>query len=119
MATGNMTAKLGVKFVEAVQSITNEAAEKLHQASSAVNETQNVQASASVSDYNQWAEWLARLEHPRALEQRAIHENTSHWRTAGEQYISESPNPQNLAYGSTMLREFQPTEYDLVSGLQE
>jgi hypothetical protein len=32
MATGNMTAKLGVKFVEAVQSITNEAAEKLHHA---------------------------------------------------------------------------------------
>ncbi|KOS38256.1 hypothetical protein ACN38_g10922 [Penicillium nordicum] len=118
MATGNMTAKLGVNFVEAVQSITNEAAEKLHQASSAVNETQNVQASASISDYNQWAEWLARLEHPRALEQRAIHENTSDWRTAGEQYISESPNPQNLAYDSTMLREFQPIEHDPLSGLQ-
>lgn len=136
MATGNMTAKLGVKFVEAVQLITNEAAEKLHRASSTANETQDVQASASASDYNQWAEWLARLEHPRALDQRAIYEvesavplshtvlhpqsneNMSDWRTAGEPYISESSIPQTLAHGSTMLREFQPIEYDLLSGLQ-
>ncbi|KAJ5969795.1 hypothetical protein N7501_006043 [Penicillium viridicatum] len=136
MATGNMTAKLGVNFVEAVQSITNEAAEKLHQASSEANETQDVQALASASDYSQWAEWLARLEHPRALEQRAIHEvesdvpfshtvlhpqsneNTSDWGTAGEQYISECSITQNLAHGSTTLREFQSLEYDLPSGLQ-
>lgn len=136
MATGNMTAKLGVNFVEAVQSITNEAAEKLHRASSTANETQDIQASASVSDYNQWAEWLARLEHPRTLEQKAIHEvesavplshtvlhpqsneNTSDWRTAGEQYISESSISQNLAHGSTMLREYQSIEYDLLSGIQ-
>lgn len=136
MATGNMAAKLGVNFVEAVQSITNEAAEKLHQASSTANETQDVQASASASDYTQWAEWLAKLEPPRALEQTAIHEvesavpfphtvlhpqsneNTSDWRTAGEQYISESSIPQDLAHGSTMLREFQSIEYDLLSGLQ-
>ncbi|OQD93847.1 hypothetical protein PENSOL_c029G00500 [Penicillium solitum] len=136
MATGNMTAKLGVNFVEAVQSITNEAAEKLHRASSTANETQDIQASASTSDYNQWAEWLARLEHPRTLEQRAIHEvesavplshtalhpqsneNTSDWRTTGEQYISESSISQNLAHSSTMLREFQSIEYDLLSGLQ-
>ncbi|CAI7611861.1 unnamed protein product [Penicillium glandicola] len=137
MATGNMTAKLGVKFVEAVQSITNEAAEKLHQASSTASETQHVQAAASASDYNQWAEWLTRLERPQTLEQRAIHEvepdvpfshtvlhppqateNTSDWRTAGEQYISESSIPHNLAHGSTILREFQSIEYDLLSGLQ-
>ncbi|CDM29255.1 Zn(2)-C6 fungal-type DNA-binding domain [Penicillium roqueforti FM164] len=137
MATGNMTAKLGVKFVEAVQSITNEAAEKLHQASSTANETQDVQNSASTSDYNQWAEWLTRLERSQTLEQRAIHEaepdvpfphtvlhppqssdNTSDWRTAGEQYIPESSTPQSLAHGSTMLREFQSIEYDLLSGFQ-
>jgi hypothetical protein len=70
MASGNMTAKLGVKFVEAVQSITNEAAEKLHQASSTANKTQDVQASVSASDYSQWAEWLTTLEHSQALEQR-------------------------------------------------
>ncbi|KGO43963.1 Transcription factor, fungi [Penicillium expansum] len=136
MATGNTTAKLGVKFVEAVQSITNEAAEKLHRASSMANETQNVQTSAG-SDYNQWAEWLTRLERSQILEQRVIHEvepdapfshtalhpsqsnqNTTDWRTAGEQYISESSLPQNLAHDSTILREFQSIECDLLSGLQ-
>lgn len=137
MATGNMTAKLGVNFVEAVQSITNEAAEKLHQASSTANETQDIQASASTSDYNQWAEWLTRLEHSQTLEQRAVHvvqpdvpfsptvlhppqsnEHTSDWSTAGEQYILESSIPQNLAHDSTMSREFHSIEYDFLSGLQ-
>ncbi|CAG8902970.1 unnamed protein product [Penicillium egyptiacum] len=136
MATGNMTAKLGVEFVEAVQSITNEAAEKLRQASSVTNKTQDVQASVSASDYNQWAEWLTRLERSQTLEQREIHEvepgvlshtaphppqsneNTSDWRTVGEQYIPESSIPQNLAHDSSILREFQSTEYDLLSGLQ-
>ncbi|CAG7969170.1 unnamed protein product [Penicillium nalgiovense] len=137
MATGNMTAKLGVKFVEAVQSITNEAAEKLHQASSMLSERQDVQASASASDYNQWAEWLTRLERSHTMEQRAIHEvepevpflhtiehppqsneNMSDWRTAGEQSISESSIPPNPAHGSGVLREFQSIEYDLLSGLQ-
>ncbi|KGO68070.1 Transcription factor, fungi [Penicillium italicum] len=137
MATGNTTAKLGVKFVEAVQSITNEAAEKLHQASSMANETQNVQTSATSSDYNQWAEWLTRLEHSQILEQRATHEaepdvpfshtalhppqstqNTADWRTAGEQYISESSIPQYMANDSNNLQEFQSIEYDLLSGLQ-
>lgn len=137
MATGNMTAKLGVKFVEAVQSITNEAAEKLHQASSVLSERQDMQASASASDYNQWAEWLTRLERSHTMEQRAIHEvepevpflhtvkhppqsneNMSDWRTAGEQPISESSILQNPAHSCGMLRELQPTEYDLLSGLQ-
>ena len=132
MATGNMTAKLGVKFVEAVQSITNEAAEKLHQASSTDNETQDVQNSASTSDYNQWAEWLTRLERSQTLEQRAIHEvepdvsfphtslnpAQSDWRTSGEQYVPGSSTLQSLAHGSTMSREFQSIEYDLLSGLQ-
>ncbi|KAJ5269810.1 hypothetical protein N7505_005568 [Penicillium chrysogenum] len=137
MATGNMTAKLGVKFVEAVQSITNEAAEKLHQASSVLSERQDMQASASASDYNQWAEWLTRLERSHTMEQRAIHEvepevpflhtvkhppqsneNMSDWRTAGEQPISESSIMQNPEHSCGMLRELQPTEYDLLSGLQ-
>ncbi|OQE27065.1 hypothetical protein PENFLA_c006G05819 [Penicillium flavigenum] len=137
MATGNMTAKLGVKFVEAVQSITDEAAEKLHRASSMLSERQDVQASASASDYNQWAEWLTRLERSHTMEQRAIHsveaevpflhtvkhppqsnENMSDWRNAGEQSISESSIPQNPAHSCGMLREFQSIEYDLLSGLQ-
>jgi hypothetical protein len=96
-----------------------------------------MQASASASDYNQWAEWLTRLERSHTMEQRAIHEvepevpflhtvkyppqsneNMSDWRTAGEQPISESSILQNPAHSCGMLRELQPTEYDLLSGLQ-
>jgi hypothetical protein len=57
MAAGNMTAQMGVRFVEAIRSITNEAAEKLHCASSCRNRHENVD-SHSNSAYNQWAEWL-------------------------------------------------------------
>ena len=59
MASGNMTAKIGVRFVEAVQSITNEAAEKLNYAASSNHETS---VSSSASSYDQWAEWITRQE---------------------------------------------------------
>lgn len=58
MAAGNMTAQMGVRFVEAVRSITNEAAEKLHCASSRRQRHEEDVGSHSTSAYNQWAEWL-------------------------------------------------------------
>lgn len=60
MAKGNMTAKLGVKFVEAVQPIANEAAEKLRSAEVA---NQGLVDTTSRSQYNQWATWLAAQDH--------------------------------------------------------
>ncbi|KAF9762894.1 hypothetical protein IL306_003287 [Fusarium sp. DS 682] len=60
MATGNPNAKVGVRFVEALRSIFNEAWSKL---------SQSRQPPANVSEegllssaYNDWAEWLANQE---------------------------------------------------------
>ncbi|KAJ5246353.1 hypothetical protein N7468_001336 [Penicillium chermesinum] len=71
MAKGNTTAKLGVKFVQAVQSITNEAAEKLRRATVS---TENSVGTSSGSEYNQWAAWIAvqeRAEDDQELSLRA------------------------------------------------
>jgi hypothetical protein len=57
MATGNMTAKMGVRFVQAVQSITTEAAEKISQATSLQLPRHNAESTVS-SVYNQWSEWV-------------------------------------------------------------
>ncbi|KAH7023884.1 fungal-specific transcription factor domain-containing protein [Ilyonectria destructans] len=62
MAAGNMTAKMGVRFVEALQSITNEAIEKLNQTSSFTDSSLVMEGSTLASEYNQWAEWLARQD---------------------------------------------------------
>lgn len=58
MATGNMTAKLGVRFVEAVQSITNEAARKRQLEAPLSQDTSN----SIHSRYYQWIEWLTEQE---------------------------------------------------------
>jgi hypothetical protein len=58
MAAGNMTAQMGVRFVQAVRSITNEAAEKLHWASANKKRHEEDADTNSTSAYNQWAEWL-------------------------------------------------------------
>ena len=145
MATGNITAKMGVKFVEAVQSITNEAAAKTHRASSIHTEsTQDVQSSASASEYHQWAAWLAEMEPSQTEEQGVIHHrgievepnvpysntpllqlgqsnvpNISGWKTPHDQIVSEnSLLPQDLAPGSTMAWGIQSTDDDHLSALQ-
>ncbi|KAF7556795.1 hypothetical protein G7Z17_g1123 [Cylindrodendrum hubeiense] len=69
MATGNMTAKMGVRFVEALQSITNEAVEKLNQTSSFTENSLAVEESTLGSEYNQWAEWLARQDRTQRIDQ--------------------------------------------------
>ncbi|KAK7403478.1 hypothetical protein QQX98_010757 [Neonectria punicea] len=69
MATGNMTAKMGVRFVEALQSITNEAIQKLNQTSSCTEGPPDVEESTTSSEYNQWAEWLARQDRTQRNDQ--------------------------------------------------
>jgi hypothetical protein len=142
MATGNITAKMGVKFVEAVQSITNEAAAKIHRASSIHTEsTQDAQSSASASEYHQWASWLAEMEPSRTEGQGVIPDrgievepnvpysntpllqsnvpNISGWKTPHDPIVSEnSLLPQALAPGSTMAWGIQSTDDDHLSALQ-
>lgn len=136
MATGNMTAKMGVRFVEAVQTITDEAREKLHRAASIVTEAQESQpsTSTSVSDYNRWAEWFTNLERSQIQDTRPVPEGVirpehdiplsqgplnietiSSWRTANEQFGLEE---NLLSHALPMARELQYPEYDFSSVLQ-
>lgn len=59
MATGNMTAKMGVRFVQAIQSITTEAADKLSCATSHQHWSGHDSETSVALAYNQWNEWLA------------------------------------------------------------
>ncbi|KAF4461584.1 hypothetical protein FALBO_11620 [Fusarium albosuccineum] len=68
MAAGNLTAKVGVRFVEALQSISNEAARKLRQSGAFSDRLQEDEVSLQSSAYNDWAEWLAAQEQPRTTQ---------------------------------------------------
>jgi hypothetical protein len=58
MAEGNTTATAGLKFVEALQSITEEAIQRLRQQD--VSVTTPLHHSSQTADYSTWADWLAR-----------------------------------------------------------
>jgi nicotinamidase-related amidase len=140
MSTGNMTAKMGVKFVEAVKTITDEAREKL-QAAIHVTRTHEPRTStpASVCDYNRWAEWFTEQERSQIPDQRPPEEENivtghdvlssqtslqsdvsnietmSSWRTENEQFgLHENLLQQNLP----MVRDVQYPDYDFSSALQ-
>ncbi|KAK9860309.1 hypothetical protein MYU51_010791 [Penicillium brevicompactum] len=140
MATGNMTAKMGVKFVEAVQTITNEARNKLHDKNIAFREPEPQNESpASLSDYDRWAEWFSKLDRPQTQEQRSSLEEAivseqavqfsqmpsesaasnmdtmASWRTANDQFeIEESLLPLAMP----MNRDFQYSTDEFCSALQ-
>ncbi|RKK42628.1 hypothetical protein BFJ66_g10389 [Fusarium oxysporum f. sp. cepae] len=61
MVNGNPAAAVGVKFVETLQSISNESARKLRQ-SGTFTDTHEREEATSPSAYNYWAEWLAAQE---------------------------------------------------------
>jgi hypothetical protein len=63
MANGNPAATVGVKFVETLQSISDEAARKLRQ-SGTFTDAQEREEATSPSAYKYWAEWLAAQERP-------------------------------------------------------
>lgn len=58
MAEGNATATAGLKFVEALQSIAEEAVQRLHQHGTTT--TAVTRSFPQTSDYSTWADWLAR-----------------------------------------------------------
>ncbi|KAG5824555.1 hypothetical protein H9Q74_005359 [Fusarium xylarioides] len=71
MATGNPNAQVGVRFVEALRSISNEAWSKLNRSrQTPANVTdEGLQSSA----YNEWAEWLSNQEQSQsAINNEAI-----------------------------------------------
>lgn len=60
MAIGNMTAMMGVRFVEALQSIANEAYDKLHQTQTSTGVPKITDK--VTNDYTNWADWLSRAD---------------------------------------------------------
>lgn len=60
MAEGNSTATAGLKFVEALQSIVEEAVQKLYQYGVTTMNTTVTQDFGQTSDYGTWADWLSR-----------------------------------------------------------
>ncbi|KAL2694900.1 hypothetical protein Neosp_001489 [[Neocosmospora] mangrovei] len=65
MAAGNLTAKVGVRFVETLQSISDEAARKLRRSGTFSGELQEDSESLQPSAYNDWAAWLASQQQPQ------------------------------------------------------
>ncbi|KAK1635734.1 thiamine repressible genes regulatory protein thi1 [Colletotrichum phormii] len=61
-SAGNTTAKMGVRFVEALQSITNEARSKLVMARRREMSQAQESSSGQAEGYGRWAEWLANAE---------------------------------------------------------
>ncbi|KAI8720018.1 Fungal-trans domain-containing protein [Fusarium sp. LHS14.1] len=65
MAAGNLTAKVGVRFVETLQAISNEAAHKLRQSGTFSGQLEEDIESLQPSAYNDWAAWLASQHQPQ------------------------------------------------------
>ncbi|KAJ5757805.1 uncharacterized protein N7511_006499 [Penicillium nucicola] len=144
MATGNITAKMGVKFVEAVQSITNEAAARIHQESLiSTNATQDVQASDTTSAYNRWATWLTEMECSQTEEHTLHPERGSEgnrdvpysetfssqieqsndldipgWRAENDSVPEHLLDSQDIPQGSTIAWGLQSTDDDFLAALQ-
>jgi hypothetical protein len=65
MATGNLTAEMGVKLVESLQSISDEASRKLSLSRQPFGQPHDEEPLSS-SRYNDWTEWLANQGRPQA-----------------------------------------------------
>ncbi|KIL94074.1 hypothetical protein FAVG1_02636 [Fusarium avenaceum] len=65
MAAGNPTAEMGVKLVESLQSISDEASRKLSLSRQPLGQPHNEEPLSS-SKYNDWTEWLANQGQPQA-----------------------------------------------------
>ncbi|KAJ5370973.1 uncharacterized protein N7496_007065 [Penicillium cataractarum] len=132
MAAGNMTAQMGVRFVEAVRSITNEAAEKLHCASSRRKRHDEDVDSRSTSAYNQWAEWLT-IQEQEDTSCRTLTEpgqlqtsSTSHpvvgpwppWQAIDDEIFQNTSSiPQQGIREARDHQWLEATDQDLFSGL--
>jgi hypothetical protein len=65
MAVGNKAAMSGMKFVEALQSIANQAILKLGRDSSIAQVSDSSVGPVTGSDYQEWADWLSSADQPQ------------------------------------------------------
>lgn len=76
MADGNATAKLGVSFVEALQSISDEAVKKLQNTGPQLDTPLEPQAT-QLSEYNSWLEWLSKANSSQGVLASPAEQSTS------------------------------------------
>ncbi|KAE8378638.1 fungal-specific transcription factor domain-containing protein [Aspergillus bertholletiae] len=144
MAIGNATAKMGVRFVEAIQLITNEARDKVtRSASTAERTSQGNGGLSSTSEYSQWVLWLTQQEQSQGLSERtsslsvvpeamtplsqagqwpSTHNTASlrpSWAPAERQVFSPTLfSMQNITQESEGYLEAQETDYEFLPTLQ-
>ncbi|KAJ5098287.1 hypothetical protein N7532_005288 [Penicillium argentinense] len=139
MAIGNMAAQLGVRFVEAVQTITNEAVAKLERVRAISEDTSNMNIS---SGYDEWTEWLTMQEDPQRREQASRSgletssggdhraEKADPWRilpvisprgaftfsaSRGEEIVGVSTASRDSSHLDSTMEPWEPFEYDFLS----
>ncbi|KAF2013937.1 hypothetical protein BU24DRAFT_483775 [Aaosphaeria arxii CBS 175.79] len=112
MAEGNATATAGVGFVEALQSIADEAVEKMNQTETLPPATN---FGSRESDYNTWAQWLAQQsgqvdESVDSLHQRTF-EAEEPIQTHGSALSPESSTAFTRWDGATALQQLSEPAY--------
>ncbi|KAF2758089.1 hypothetical protein EJ05DRAFT_376792 [Pseudovirgaria hyperparasitica] len=101
MAEGNATARAGVKFVEAVRSIADEAVSRMRQSQ---RSTSHLEAMPLLSDYEHWAQWI----------QQADNVSSEHNRPQNDSEIpAQSPGASQSTVGD---RACHTTQNDLILG---
>ncbi|KAF4436310.1 hypothetical protein F53441_13291 [Fusarium austroafricanum] len=138
MATGNPNAKVGVRFVETLQSISNEARSKLQQSRQPPPDSGDVWKMSTA--YNDWAEWLANQEQSSIISRNEIMDDvstigatqpgdiqpgpeTQFWSGSGpEQDIewasSAGPIPQPLGLRPSLQQPVTGSQLDPLEGYQ-
>ncbi|KAF5973344.1 transcriptional regulatory [Fusarium coicis] len=102
MATGNPNAQVGVRFVEALRSISNEAWSKLSRSRQPPTNTtdEGLQSSA----YNEWAEWLSNQEQSQGTSNV---EATSDGALGAEQNTQVPPGGADAEFWSTGAEDME------------
>ncbi|GAB1196557.1 hypothetical protein APSETT444_005829 [Aspergillus pseudonomiae] len=125
MAIGNTTAKMGVRFVEAIQLITNEAREKVTRSACTSERTpQGNSGIASTSEYSQWATWLTQQEQAQGLSDRTsslsmVPEAMTPLSQVGQWPSSHNTTGLRPAWAATERHMYSPTLFPMQNLTQE
>ncbi|KAJ4370248.1 hypothetical protein N0V86_008985 [Didymella sp. IMI 355093] len=95
MAEGNATAKAGLKFVEALQSVAEEALQKLHEHGAVTTNATFTQDFRQTADYGTWADWLA--HQPRQANSMVRSGTQTPFDLGGSSIVSEDESPMEFA----------------------
>ena len=118
MATGNMTAKMGVRFVQAIQSITTEAADKLSRATSHEHWSGLDSETSVALAYNQWNEWL-KVQERLSSDTASTQPVTSEYLESTISDLSSWQSPEEQLYPSNSNIPKSSTEIPTVPGVPD